>query len=279
MYSINLIGIGIVLGISNVIPGVSGGTMAVVFGVYDNIIEDITLNIKKIIFDWKFLLPLLTGLIIGVLLFSKVITFLFAQYPVLTNWFFMGLILGSIPLLFSKIQLSVPQKTKFPFISSILSLCFAITIMLVMLFINPDIAGNSEPQTVFSIALTIKLIIAGAIAALAMIIPGISGSFFLLLMGMYTTIIKAISDLHLSLLLAVGIGIIIGLLGGARFIRFLMNKVPTQTYTAIMGLILGSLIVIFPGIGNGIEFPLSLIIFSVGFAIAYFSSKNSSKQV
>jgi putative membrane protein len=276
MNILKLIGIGIILGISNVIPGVSGGTMAVVFGVYDNIIEDITLNIKKILFDWKFLLPLIIGLIVGILLFSKLITYLFTNYSVLTNWFFMGLIAGSIPLLFTKIQSSVPKETKFPLVSSIFSFIFAITLMIVMLFINPEMAKNTVPQTLFSLSLAIKLVVTGAIAAIAMIIPGISGSFFMLIIGMYTTVIAAISDLHISLLISVAIGVIIGLLGGARFIRFVMSKVPTQTYGAIMGLIIGSIVVIYPGLGNGIQFPLSLAIFFTGFSIAYFSSRSNA---
>ena len=96
MEFIRLIGIGMILGVANVIPGVSGGTMAVVFNIYDRLIGVITLNVKKIVSEWKFILPLVAGIVLGVILFSKVITFLFQNYPVQTNWFFIGIILEII---------------------------------------------------------------------------------------------------------------------------------------------------------------------------------------
>ena len=101
METIKLFAIGIILGVANVIPGVSGGTMAVVFGIYNRIIDLISFNIKKIISQWKFILPLGAGLVTGVLLFSKIITYLFNNFPIQTNWFFIGIILGSIPMLFT----------------------------------------------------------------------------------------------------------------------------------------------------------------------------------
>ena len=94
METIRLIGIGIIFGIANVIPGVSGGTIAVVFNVYDRLINVITLNLKKIVKEWKFLVPLALGAVVGVILFSKLISLLFTKFPVQTNWFFIGIILG-----------------------------------------------------------------------------------------------------------------------------------------------------------------------------------------
>ena len=96
---IRLIVIGVILGVANVIPGVSGGTLAVVFNIYDRLINVITLNVKKILSEWKFILPLVVGMGLGIILFSKAITFLFENYPVQTNWFFIGIILGSIPMI------------------------------------------------------------------------------------------------------------------------------------------------------------------------------------
>ena len=103
METIRLIGIGIIFGIANVIPGVSGGTIAVVFNVYDRLINVITLNLKKIVKEWNFLVPLALGAVVGVILFSKLISLLFTKFPVQTNWFFIGIILGSIPMIYSRI--------------------------------------------------------------------------------------------------------------------------------------------------------------------------------
>jgi putative membrane protein len=116
METIKLFAIGIILGVANVIPGVSGGTMAVVFGIYNRLIDLISLNVKKIFSQWKFILPLGAGLVTGVLLFSKIITFLFNKFPIQTNWFFIGIILGSIPMIFThwlnaKKQTPLPEPT------------------------------------------------------------------------------------------------------------------------------------------------------------------------
>ena len=93
--------IGIAIGMANVIPGVSGGTLAVVFNIYDKFINAITFNVKKIIQNWRFFFPLIGGMALGVLIFSKLISILYTKFPVQTNFFFVGLIFGSIPLLFS----------------------------------------------------------------------------------------------------------------------------------------------------------------------------------
>ena len=93
--------IGIAIGMANVIPGVSGGTLAVVFNIYDKFINAITFNVKKIIQNWRFVVPLIGGMALGVLIFSKLISILYTKFPVQTNFFFVGLIFGSIPLLFS----------------------------------------------------------------------------------------------------------------------------------------------------------------------------------
>ena len=110
MEIIKLIGIGVILGVANVIPGVSGGTLAVVFNIYDRLIHVITLDIKKILKEWKFILPLIIGMGLGIILFSKLITFLFAEYPTQTNWFFIGIILGSIPMIYKRFDSAVKKK-------------------------------------------------------------------------------------------------------------------------------------------------------------------------
>lgn len=291
------------MGVSNVIPGVSGGTMAVVFGVYDRIIDIITINIKKVFSHAKFVIPLLLGLVIGVFAFTRIITILLERYSVPTNWFFMGLIAGSIPFIWKKIRNSKKNNTPenpqnsiqidaffdddleklkqdfyenstAPIISTSISFFIALIIMFIMLFFNP--VESASPQTVFSLTLCIKLLIAGFLAAAAMIIPGISGSFLLLAIGMYSTVITAVADLNILLLIVLAFGIIFGLLGGAKLVRLVMSKFYSQTYGAIMGLIIGSIIVIFPGIASGIGFVASILFFILGFILSYFSCRKEN---
>ncbi len=269
---IKLVGIGIVLGVSNVIPGVSGGTMAVVFGIYDKLISVITINVKKIISMWKFWLPLAIGVGIGILGFSTALVALFENYPVPTNWFFIGLIAGSLPLIIGKIKSSSGENVQSPSFSVVAAMLVALAIMVVMDALN-NTSFSQLVQTDLTPSLFFFLLASGALAAIAMIIPGISGSFLLLVIGSYTTIITAVSQLNIPILIPVAIGVPLGLLGGAKLVRFLLEKAPAQTYGAILGLIAGSIVVIYPGIQIGVELLISVLTLAVGFSLAYFSSR------
>lgn len=271
---IRLIGIGIILGVANVIPGVSGGTMAVVFNIYDRLIGVITLNVRKIISEWRFILPLVLGMGLGIILFSKAITFLFQNYPVQTNWFFIGIILGSIPMLLKRL-LAASKKSSgrrtVP-LSAIVCGVVALAVMAVMTYLEVSESG-APIQTVLTPALVVRLMVGLAFATIAMIIPGISGSFLMLVVGVYSTVIAAISDLNIPLLVPAVIGGVIGLLGGAKLVRLLMAKVPAQTYGAIMGLVLGSILVIFPGFGGFSTVATSLLAAAVGFVVSFFAGR------
>ena len=344
MEFIKLIFKGIALGVANVIPGVSGGTMAVVFNVYDRIIDLISPDLKKIFRAWKFWLPLAIGMCVGVLGFSKVITILLAKYQIPTTYFFIGLILGSIPLILRKMKSSQPQSenaegTKEENTNEskkrkvLLKFAFLIGLLMVlsMKFFGGDIDARKaaeksnamkqktesvamEPQpekiteaitaqteqpaqaaqngndafslelsegtlaeendgrmTVSTIAL---LFVAGVAAAIAMIIPGISGSFLILALGMYGTIISAVARLDVLFLLPFALGALVGIIFGASLVRFLMEKIPSHTYAAILGLIVGSVVIIFPGVGEIAIMLISVAALALGFSLAYFSSKN-----
>ncbi len=259
------------------IPGVSGGTLAVVFNIYDRLISVITLNVKKILSEWKFILPLVIGMGLGIILFSKAITFLFENYPVQTNWFFIGIILGSIPMIVKRLLVASKnsaqgaEKKAVP-VSAIVCGVLALAVMAVMTYAN--VAETGAPiQTELTPVLAVKLFIGLVCATIAMIIPGISGSFLMLVVGVYSTIIAAISDFNIHLLIPAVIGGVIGLLGGAKLVRFLMEKVPAQTYGAIMGLVLGSILVIFPGFGGFVTLVTSLLAAAVGFVVSFFAGR------
>ena len=271
---IRLIGIGIILGVANVIPGVSGGTMAVVFNIYDRLIGVITLNVRKIISEWRFILPLVLGMGLGIILFSKAITFLFQNYPVQTNWFFIGIILGSIPMLLKRLLAASKKgsgRRTVP-LSAIVCGVVALAVMAVMTYLEVSESG-APIQTELSPALVVRLMVGLAFATIAMIIPGISGSFLMLVVGVYSTVIAAISDLNIPLLVPAVIGGVIGLLGGAKLVRLLMARVPAQTYGAIMGLVLGSILVIFPGFGGFSTVATSLLAAAVGFVVSFFAGR------
>ena len=286
--AIKLFFVGIILGVANIIPGVSGGTLAVVFNIYDRIIGLISLNIKKIISEWKFILPIGLGMVAGIIGFSKVITFLFENYPMQTNLFFVGIIAGSIPLVLRKINSSIQEtqvkKNKKPYVSTVISFLVALAVMIVMAFFK-DISGSSIIYTELSVKLFFILMISGAVGAVAMIIPGISGSFLMLALGTYATIIGSLSDFNIPLMIPTAIGILLGLLCGAYLVRTLMEKVPAQTYGSILGLVVGSIFTVFPFVlfasclqnltGSIITLITGILSCAVGFFIAWFSARNS----
>ena len=259
MNILRTLAIGIIIGMANVIPGVSGSTIAVVFGIYDTFINAITLNIKKLRLNKKFVLPIIAGMASGVLIFSKIITVLYERFPVQTNFFFTGLIIGSIPMLAAlATKTKKGMKIEKSKIASII-ICALIGIAVMILFsllessfgTSQDMAG---PLPAFSVKLALKIFIAGLLGAVAMIVPGISGSLLMLIMGVYPIVIKSIPALFLPesfftaliLLLPNGFGVLAGLLIGAKLIKNLLEKAPNHAYAVILGLLCGSALNICP---------------------------------
>lgn len=294
MNMVQLLFIGIAIGMANVIPGVSGSTMAVVFNIYDRFVNAITLNIKKLIENRRFVIPVVGGMALGVLLFSKLITVLYENFPVQTDYFFTGLIIGSIPMLFSFMtkkqdgQKFTAKKTISVVICALAG--FAVLIGFGLLGSDVDTAkeiSKSLPQWTFPLAL--HIFAAGFVGAIAMIIPGISGSLLMLIMGVYPIVMKSIPALFVPsqtlraffLLLPNGIGVLAGLLCGAWIVKTFLRIAPNQTYAVIFGLIAGSAIQLFPGI-KGISGVLSgiacLLCVLTGIFLAYFSSKVTVKE-
>ena len=285
--------VGIVMGIENVIPGVSGGTMAAVFNIYDQFVDAFTLNIKKIWRNKKFVFPLFGGMLMGVLIFASLVSILYEKFEVQTQYFFTGLILGSLPCLFGYM---IEKKDGKKFSAGKICVLVACVIVAfgILVFIG-RLEGNMEAAEMASALpeqtwfLTLKLFIAGVLGAVAMIIPGVSGSLVNLMMGVYPIIMKSIPSLFvpnlflksLLLLLPNGIGLLVGLVSAAKLIGFILKKLPNQSYAFIFGLICASAVNIFPGFtclatpGKAIGSIISLV---VGAVLTFFCSKLAKKE-
>jgi len=269
MERIKLIGTGFILGITVIIPGLSTGTMAIVFNIYDRLIGVITPNIKKIIAAWKFWLPLVIGAAAGLIFFSRIITMLLTNYPVPTYWFFIGLIMGSLPLIYRKAQ---QLGSRLPSLPALICGIIALVLMTLMAVLNPSESVAS--YTVLTPSLFGTLLMGGAISAMAMIIPGLSGSFLLLVIGLYRTFVQAVSELNIPILIPIALGIIIGLFVGAAFVRFLLKKAPRETYGAVLGLVAGSVLVLFPGgFGSSSIMLISTLCLFTGCVVSFVSGK------
>lgn len=251
---------GLVFGTANVIPGVSGGTMLVVFGVFDRLTEAIS-GIKKIFQNFWFLFTFALGAGGGIVLSAFVISSLFENFGVQTNMFFIGLILGGVPLIykFGTEDKKVKPSCAVPFVIAMVVVIGLTVLEKMDVFkLAPDVV------TGFDLVISLKLIVCAAIAAVTMIIPGISGSFVMMLLGVYETIIGAIKDMNFYVIIPFAIGAVIGIIGGAKLISMLIKKNKLMVYSALMGLVIGSVYAILP---DGFGFNLQT---GYGFACALF---------
>ena len=242
------------MGMANVILGVSGGTMAIIFNFYDRLMESITLNFKIIKKNLPFLIPLAIGVVIGILGLSKVMKFLLNAYPSQTFIGFFGIVLGSLPLIYSKAKCqTVTVKSWIPFV-------ITFVLMVSLTLAGSTEASNAVVYTSLSFESFIVLFFSMALATVTMIVPGISGSLLLIIIGMYNTIYGyAVANFDIPLLIPIGLGGIFGILGGAKIISFLLSRFKQLTYMAILGLLVGSLFELYKNSGLVFAFDFTFI--------------------
>lgn len=266
---------GILIGVANVIPGVSGGTMMVSMGIYDKIIGSITQFAKQMKKSILILLPYLIGMAIGIVGSAFTIEKMFEHFPVPTALLFVGLIFGSIPMLSKKLR---GKKTT---IGHIL-LFVAFFALVVGLQIAGSHAGLERTLTP-GVGNAILAFVIGTIAAATMIIPGVSGSMVMMILGYYTAVIGLINDCITALvtwdiqamlscvaiLLPFGIGVLFGIVAVAHLIEFLMKRYEKATYCAILGLVAASPVPVFMNAGiTGLTIGTVLagaVMFALGF--------------
>ena len=252
---------GAVFGGANAIPGVSGGTMAVLMGIYDKIIYSVTGLFKDFKKNFFFLAQIGFGAVLGLGAFIFIIPFLMETVPLPTNFFFMGLVLGAGPMLYRK-----ASETK---ISPINIVFFIISLAIVVIM-----GVMREPSSQGLTPSTFVYFISGFVAAATMILPGVSGSFVLLLLGMYKPILDGIKALDFGIILPVGIGILAGFVIMTKSIEKMFKTMPQTTYCIILGLVLGSIVGLYNEIPGGFTFNMSGVIavltFGIGLAISLF---------
>lgn len=231
---------GLIVGIADVIPGVSGGTLALLTGIYERFIDALSSlsRIPKQLYDvcrgktrfrefiddidFAFLIPFFAAIAIAILLVSATVPALIASYPAITYSLFIGLILAASYSLL-RAELHTTQTT-------IMLLSGIIVGVVIQLLISQQLSAN--PFT---------LLLVGAIAITAMLLPGISGSAVLLVLGLYEPVLSAVHDFNISILGWFGLGAIVGLLVSSRAIAKLLHTHRTLTLSALTGLMLGSL--------------------------------------
>lgn len=260
---------GMAISVATMVPGVSGGTMAIILNIYDDLIH----AVGSFFEDWKkhskLILQLGIGGIAGVLIFSRLIDKALNSFPILMAFFFMGVIAGGVPTLYKK-ALSVESR--------FLNYAYLVVGFIIALFLSGSdevISVSITNLGVFNIGL---LVLAGIIIAIALILPGISGSFILLILGLYDVTLNAINTFNIKFLLPLGIGVLIGIILTTKIIEKLMKKYPGKTYMMILGFVLGSIVTIYPSDVKGISILYYLLPSILGFCIIYFISRKEVKS-
>ncbi len=250
MKNIILVIKGFIMGIANIIPGVSGGTLALTLGIYEDFIGAIShffRNIKKHV---KFLLPIFIGILLSVITMSNVISTCFDKYPIPTTLFFMGLVIGGIPMLLKRVKNTKEKKQ----VSSYVIALITFSIVMVMAF-SEQIFGSGLGNVSFSNMAVLDygiLFLVGLIAAATMVIPGVSGSLVLMLLGYYLPIIGVLKELtklenlgpNLLVAFIFGLGVLAGIVVISKIIEYLLEKFEAKTFFGVIGFILASIIAI-----------------------------------
>ncbi len=279
---------GVVIGVANIIPGVSGGTMMVSMGIYDTLIHCITHLFKEFKKSVKTLLPYAVGMLVGIVALASVINWGLENHPLPTNTLFIGLILGGLGPLLKKVD---RKKINAAAVIAFIAL-FALIIWLGIQ--RKDSIQNAESIDMNALQVLIMVFI-GMIASATMIIPGVSGSLVLMLLGYYKPVVNALSTLKdglfsmnfsllgqpVLLLLPFLLGIVLGIFGVAKLIEWLTARYPTPTYCGVLGLVVASPISLLiqtdlSGV-TVLTVIVSIVTLAAGFAGAYLLAKGSKE--
>ena len=255
---------GICVGGSMLIPGVSGGSMAMILGIYNELISAVSSFFRDKKRSIALIGPFVIGSFIGILLFSKPLLYLTDKYTFPMMYFFVGAVIGSIPMIYKQAEIKKVSIESILYIILGMIIVFLISLIPKELF---DVNLNNGIKDYFI------LIIAGIVAAVALVLPGISVSYMFLVLGMYEETIKAIDELYIPYLIPLGIGLIIGIILTTKILEKAMTLYRKATYLIILGFVIGSVIEVFPGIPSGLEIIISLFFLFIG----YFSIRTLPK--
>ena len=276
---------GAAIGVSMIIPGFSGGTIAVLMNIYDKLLEAVTGIFKNFKKSFLFLLPILIGAVIGFVGLVIPLEYGLSHIPLIIVSLFVGIIIGGIPFIYKKVQ------GKENLISIIVGLC-AMALTISLCFFKGSISIDFSSLNVGSI---LYLFLAGMLASVALVAPGISGSMTLMVLGVYTTIITSLKEIlsfenlvhNALLLIPLAIGLVVGFFLMSMLMKYLLKKHTTSTYFAILGFIIGSIVTIYyvtitdeqyPVVFDAPNIIFSVITLSLGILAAFFVERFASKK-
>lgn len=262
----------IIIGGSMLVPGVSGGTMALLLGIYNDMISAVSSFFKDKKKNTMYLLFIGIFGIIGMVLFAKPLSLLTEKYNFVMMYFFLGAVAGSVPFIFKKAHQTENKRAnqRQKIISAVVYIIVGIILVTLLGMIPQDMMDLGSWNGVWGY---VMLLCTGIVAAVALVLPGISVSYMLLVLGMYEKTINSITNFELQFIMPLGIGLLLGIILTTRLLENALNKYPRATYLIILGFIIGSMVSVFPGIPNGVFLIISPISFAVGYMSIYMLGK------
>lgn len=261
---------GFIIGATMSVPGASGGTMAILLGIYDDIIgavSSLRRNFKK---SFLFLFVLFIGGFLGLLCITKPMEYLLEHFQYPTLFFFAGAILGGVPLLCRQSQVK-------KFSAGVIGwpvLGAAIVIGIWALEFIPGFAFAYNPGGGFKDYLILFVI--GLVCSAGFVLPGISTSFLFVLFGIYEEMLAAVSSFDIKFIFSLGLGMLIGAVLVAKLLDKLMAKYTRQSFLTMLGFVLGSLVAVIPGVPQGWNILWCILTLVAGFCAIYFASRNEA---
>ena len=248
---------GVFVGIANVIPGVSGGTMAVSFGIYDKLLNAISSLLKSFKKSFLTLLPIILGMVIGIVGFTYIIPWLLANFPFATSCAFTGLIIGGIPAILRSLKDGWQSEEKKSLLVNILVFLILLAVAMAMVFLIGD--SESGIALTASAGMIVKIFFMGIIACATMVIPGVSGSLVLMILGYYFGVINSVKQFvealrtlnlqgmlnQLFILIPFAIGCVLGIFFITKLISYLLKHFASAKFSGIFALVASSPISIF----------------------------------
>ena len=246
---------GLLIGSTMLIPGVSGGSMAIILGIYDRLVTAVSSFTRNIKENLILLLLFACSAGVGMFLLAKPILVLWEMYPKALGFFFMGAVAGGIPAIYKEAGI---EKIKWRYAAYVLIGFLIAAVMSLPGIKAVTAAGDGQLSALYLFA-------AGIIAAVALVLPGISVSFLLLIMGLYNELMRAVSEMDFSFLFPMGLGILLGVVLITKALEKAMKNYPKITYLMILGFVGGSLLEVFPGMPWGYEWIWCLLAVVSGF--------------
>ena len=240
--------------------GISSGVLCVIFGIYEKLVNSVLNLFQDFKKNFVFLLPIGLGGITGVFLVGKILNFLFASYPMPTSFCFIGLICGSLPILFKQAN----HKKGFRLYYSIfLLIAFGIGLLSIRLEnVLPSLIQVDSNNISF-----FYFVLAGFAMSIGIVVPGVSSTIILMCLGVYSHYLNAVATANLTILFPIGIGVLIGSILFLKMIQYMLSKYYSQTFYAIIGFVLGSIFVLYPGIEFTSQGIWSIVLFVISFCI------------